>query len=338
MRYMPALSVRLPRLRISGGWLLRLALTVYLLWLVYLKLTESAYDAYSILHFSGGIAWAWAALLLVPVNMGLETIKWYLPVRRFYPQLTLQGAALRVLAGAAAGFVTPNRWGEYAGRVLSLPTGHRTEAALVTLLSRLTQLAAALLAGGIAALTIRPAGTATLPLALDTLAVVALGGYVVVLLACLLPQHWLVPLHRLPHWRQLPLYQLPDAAARIPMRHRVLLLVLGHLRYGSFVLQFATVLWAYGAPVDAVQVLQFCGLLFVCKALVPSIALAELGVREALALAVATLMGLAAGPVFNATLLIFGLNLVLPALAGTVCLWHLSASTLPQVNAPAQAR
>ncbi|MFO0485339.1 MAG: hypothetical protein ACK51A_06730, partial [Sphingobacteriia bacterium] len=49
---------------------------------------------------------------------------------------------------------------------------------------------------------------------------------------------------------------------------------------------------------------------------VPSIALAELGIREAAALSVFGVLGAPAAPILAATLLLFTLNLVLPALLG----------------------
>ncbi len=70
-------------------------------------------------------------LVLMPVNWLLETIKWrlYLPET---PAISWRVSLKSVLAGVTLSLLTPNRIGEYGGRVLFVPEGMRWEAAIAT--------------------------------------------------------------------------------------------------------------------------------------------------------------------------------------------------------------
>ncbi|MEM6263501.1 MAG: lysylphosphatidylglycerol synthase domain-containing protein [Bacteroidota bacterium] len=81
-----------------------------------------------------------AALLLIPFNLGFEARKWQIMVRGYYPSLTFEEAFRAVLSGITVGIFTPNGVGAYAGRLLSLPSGHRTEAGARTFADRLCQM------------------------------------------------------------------------------------------------------------------------------------------------------------------------------------------------------
>ncbi len=93
------------------------------------------------------LTWEWIglAILLLPVNIGLEAWKWYWMIREYYRNITYFTAYQAILAGAASAFITPQKLGDYIGRLLYLSPEHRISAALVTFLDRLSQLGATLL-------------------------------------------------------------------------------------------------------------------------------------------------------------------------------------------------
>lgn len=61
-----------------------------------------------------------AILFLMPLNWAIETAKWQLLLSGTVSQ-SFGDALKSVLAGLNTGFVTPNRIGEFAGRILLLP-------------------------------------------------------------------------------------------------------------------------------------------------------------------------------------------------------------------------
>ena len=100
------------------------------------------------------VQWAWLVLviLLIPVNWMLETFKWL----SLLPRRTGLGfweSFRAVLAGVAVSLVTPNRIGEYAGRVLLVQRRQRWNAVLATLVGSIAQMLV-LLTGGLVGLLI----------------------------------------------------------------------------------------------------------------------------------------------------------------------------------------
>ncbi len=69
-----------------------------------------------------------AVLLIMPVNWWVEAVKWQKLHRPIIP-IALTQSIKAVLVGLAASLFTPNRIGEYAGRVFMSPRGHRWKAA-----------------------------------------------------------------------------------------------------------------------------------------------------------------------------------------------------------------
>lgn len=61
-------------------------------------------------------------------------------------------------------------------------------------------------------------------------------------------------------------------------------------------------------------------LVFLFKSVIPFVGLAELGLREWLAIEVATLFGFSLLPVFKATIFIYVVNIILPAIFGLLFL------------------
>ncbi len=101
---------------------------------------------------STAFPWLFAAALLMPLNWGFETLKWHGLIRRF-STLTFWQAYQSVMAGVAVSLFTPNRIGEYGGRVLLVEDGNGWRAVGATLMGSISQMVA-LLSGGIIGLAL----------------------------------------------------------------------------------------------------------------------------------------------------------------------------------------
>ena len=125
------------------------------------------YDALYNLKTSvtGSQAWKlYLAIILVPVNWGLEARKWQVLLRPV-ETISFFNSFKAILAGLAFSMNTPNRIGEYGGRVLYVHEGHRWKALSLTLTGSFSQLIITLAMGlgGLVFLLVNPvtaAGTA----------------------------------------------------------------------------------------------------------------------------------------------------------------------------------
>ncbi|MDX1439275.1 MAG: hypothetical protein R3284_05170, partial [Rubricoccaceae bacterium] len=99
------------------------------------------------------------------------------------------------------------------------------------------------------------------------------------------------------------------------------------LRYLIFSTQFVVLVHAF-AP-DAGWLITYTGvvLVFFAKSAIPSITLGDLGIRESAAVFFLGSLGIFEAAAFDASLAIFGINILLPALSGLLLLPRLRLQT-----------
>ncbi len=257
--------------------------------------------------------WVLLSLLLVAANVGTETWKWRMLVKPLYPDLSYGKALRAVLAGMSTGLVTPNRVGEYAGRVLHLEQGKRWEAISLTFVDRLCQMLITLLMGCLAlalhgeALDLSP----WLLAMLLAFPILLIGGF---LLFSVELGQWL-------QRRKLRRQWLAKMAAALQHTRRAIIvriLALSLLRYTVFSLQYVLLLLAFTpTPLAITTCVLFVILVFLGKSVLPVVSgLGELGVRESLALTYGSLLGIADPTALQATFLPFVFNILVPAIVG----------------------
>ena len=122
-------------------WFLRVAKWIFVCWLLwvlykqlYLPSSPSRWIDITLAAFGHPKALYWfvIAIALMPVNWLLEAQKWQQLMLGM--GISLQGLPLfkSLMAGISFSVVTPNRMGEYVGRVWVLPAGQRWSAGLST--------------------------------------------------------------------------------------------------------------------------------------------------------------------------------------------------------------
>lgn len=261
-----------------------------------------------------------AVAALMPVNWGLESLKWRWLMRPVEPLRPLR-AFLATMAGTSITFITPNRTGEFVGRVLFLSPENRVKGAFATALGSIAQFVVTLVAGalGLAALQLAgrslpwPGGWTSSVLATLTV-LVAAGSLVLYIQPGLLRQLLLmVPfLHRL---------ERASAVLHGYQRHELLLVLgLSVLRYAVFAVQFVLALQLFSAGVPIGTALMAVPVIYLVSTLVPTVLLTELGVRGSAAVGFLVPLGGQAPQVLLATFLVWAVNLVLPAVAGSIIL------------------
>lgn len=259
-------------------------------------------------------------LLAMPLNWGLESYKWRMLVS---PLERLDGrrAFLATLAGTSIGLFTPNRTGEFIGRVLFLDPGARVAGAFSTALGGIAQFVVTLLAGGLALVAMllleRPLPW---PAGWPSATLVSLTGIVAAMS---------MPCYLFPGVLRELLLLLPMPAAIrkasevLEMHSRPMLravLWVSVLRYMVFSAQFAALLMVLPVGVGALDCVLAVPVVYLIATLVPTVMLTELGVRGSVALAMLTPLGGDEGMLLLASFVVWAVNLLLPAILGSIIL------------------
>lgn len=88
----------------------------------------------------------WIVLLLMLVNWGIEARKWQVLVQHVQ-HFSFIKAFKSVLSGCSITMLTPNRIGEYGGRILYVEEGNRIKAISLTIVGSISQLLVTLIMG-----------------------------------------------------------------------------------------------------------------------------------------------------------------------------------------------
>ena len=259
------------------------------------------------------LGWIAVAVLLAPVNIGLEAYRWGRLVRHVVPSVRFRDALRAVVGGYPLGLLTPGRVGDYVGRAVYLRDVSPGVSAALTFAERMATLAACLVFGLVALI---PYLTLHAPPSPLWPAVVSVGvlGTAALLLALLFPSGARVALSALLPWPRA--HRALAAFDRIPSTEAQTLLLLSVLRYGVFTTQFVVLVHAFDPGAAWAGTFTAVALVFFAKSAVPQVTLGDLGVRESAAVFFLGAYGVSAAAALDASLSIFAVNLLLPALAG----------------------
>ena len=259
---------------------------------------------------------------LMFVNWGIEARKWQLQIKGI-ESISFISAFRSILAGQALGFNTINRIGESAGRAAFLHEGNRLRGVVLSFVGSMAQIIATFTMGVCALLYVRVFllnnSTQLNGLSefwLDGLIYVITGGVALFTLAYFRLAGLIELLEKIPiiakyrffiekledfHWKELI---------------RILMLSFG--RYFVFIIQYILMLEVFSVPIFWLDAAALVGVLFLVLAIVPTIALAEIGVRGKVSL---LLFGLVSNNTIGIIATAGGIwliNLILPAIGGTL--------------------
>ena len=258
--------------------------------------------------------WALAALLLAPLNVGLEAYRWHRLVRRLAPSLRFRDSLAAVLSGYPLGLLTPGRVGDYVGRALYLRDVPPSASATLTFAERMATLACCLVAGLLVLPYFLLTKTDLASLAWVTVLALGLFGTAALLVLLIRPRLARVVLATVLPFR--PLRRILAVLDRFTPRDATELLGLSALRYLLFSIQFVLLVRAFAPGADLFVAYAGVVLVFFAKSAIPAITLGDLGIRESAAVFFLGAFGIAEAAAFNASLGLFAVNLLLPALVG----------------------
>jgi hypothetical protein len=265
----------------------------------------------------------WVVLGLMPVNWGIEARKWQLSMR---PDggIAFKDAFRAIFTGATLASFTPNRMGEYLGRILYVKEGRRAAAISLTMICSMAQLLVTLVAGTVGLVYLFPllrrrstAGYPRLewglPLTLTVLGVMLIGlGFLYFGFPGLVRK-----LARVPWIRRLGAFikVLENFDRDILMR----ILFLSFVRYIVFIIQYSLVFPVFNVSLGFGQVCGGMSVVFLIMAIVPTFTfLTELGLRWGASIQVLELFSTNSIGIFATSFAIWLINLIIPALIGSL--------------------
>ena len=270
---------------------------------------------------SGSGAWLlYATLLLMPLNWGLEARKWQVLLQPL-EKLSFFTCFKAILSGVAFSINTPNRIGEYGGRIVYVHEGHRWKAVSLTIIGSFSQLIVTLIfgLGGLLFLLYNPATAPAVAAYALWIKALLYGTFVVtaVLLLVYFRLGWIVQwAERIPKTGRF--MQHLTVIENLPVRFLLRVVSLSTLRYFVFVIQYILLLQLFNVGIGAWQAFWLVSVLYVVLAVTPTITLAELGIRGQVSLFLFTMVSANQLGIVGAATAIWLVNLVLPALAGSL--------------------
>lgn len=270
---------------------------------------------------TGAASWKfWVVMALMMVNWGIEARKWQvllLPLER----LSLGKSFKAVLSGVAFALNTPNRVGEYAGRVLYVSEGKRIRAVSLTIAGSFSQLIVTLVFGVLGIWLLKdlfPASEYISPFYIWLKFLEAV--LVAVTLVCLLVYFrigWIIKaVEGLPGLSSVVRHIAVLEELSVTILLRVLSLSIG--RYLVFIIQYNLLLQLMQVNVDWWQGFWLVSVLFLWLAIWPTIALLELGLRWEYSILLFSMVSKNTIGIYAVATGIWIINLVIPALAGSL--------------------
>ena len=272
------------------------------------------FDAFLNSILQAQMSWLIVAALLLPVNIALETWKWK-ALLKTTSEPTTTDALGSILAGYALGLFSPGRAGDYVGRILYLKDdGFQT--AVQTGLDRVISMSVYLGAGLIALCLAFWMGIVDFSGSWSYIA--PIGVVLALTLIVLVVRPTL--LYRALSWfsRSRKWTRSIRFMGNVDRRLSVHLLALSALRYVVFTSQLVALILAFGGESSGALLYLCASLVFFIKTMIPSFTFADLGIRETASVFFFGLVGIVPAAALNASLMLFALNLVIPAIAGAV--------------------
>jgi len=257
--------------------------------------------------------------LLMFVNWSLEALKWKISVQNVQP-VSFFRSLKAILSGVSFSVTTPNRTGEYLGRVLYMDEGNRLKVISLTVLGSLSQLIITVFFGLLGLLILQPAiNRSGLSGGFIWINLILIGGSIVFLFLTVFYFRigWLVRwIDKIPAIKKYIwlINELEKADTTLLLR----LLSISMLRYLVFVTQYFLLFRFIAVDVNWWQGFWATALVFFIMAVQPTIALFEVVQKTFWTEQIFTIFTVNTLGIGFVTTTIWFINLVIPAAAGSL--------------------
>jgi len=257
-------------------------------------------------------------LLLMFLQWFLESIKWKILLKDIV-SISWADAFRSILSGITVSVVTPNRLGEFAGRIIHLPNGTRLEGTAFTFIGNLAQLIITCLMGSVFLYIGYDQLKGQLNAedsvySVDLLLILAPIATLVILLVYF-SSSWIM--QKLGHWKLLKVFSAHlMVLSRTSAKRLGWVLILSSIRYAIFIVQYLIVFRFMGLSNELMTLAASVSVMLLWLSIVPTFSFMEMGVRWQFALLLFPTIGSPPLAIPIAVTIIWLANFIIPAFLG----------------------
>ncbi len=256
--------------------------------------------------------------LLMFLNWGLEALKWKLLIAKF-EKISFLKSLSSIFSGITISIFTPNRVGEFAGRIFYLEKADKLQATIASMIGSFIQLLITIIAGGLAYYILQNKYEDFFQTEqfISTNALILL----VVLFFLFIGLLLFVYLKRNKQFIKYRKYI--EVLSVYSSTELLTIAALSIVRYSVFSIQYYLVLRLFGINAGPVIFFSLIALTFFVTSVIPTFALTEIAVRGATAVYFFGPLYPDTSAIIAASLLLWIINLAIPALVGGFSIWKL---------------
>lgn len=244
--------------------------------------------------------------VLFIINWGAEAFKWKMSMYKLQ-SVSYAQSFKAVFSGITVGLFTPNRIGEYGGRIIYVNKDKRIDAIVSTIAGNASQLLITVVFGILAVFYF-----------LDFSLVMTQFNFLFLLFLIPLIFYLFFKIQKIPTLLGNKGGKYLKAFSLFNRKELIKLILLSSLRYLMFFLQFYILLLIFNIELQLTDALVLLPSVFLVITVVPSFALAEWGVRGSAALFFINTVSANSAGILAAATVLWIINIALPALIGAV--------------------
>lgn len=263
----------------------------------------------------------WITFLLMFLNWGIESIKWKLLI---FPlqKISFFTSFKAVLSGCSITMLTPNRVGEYGGRVMYIDEGNRIEAVSLTILGSVSQLSITIIMGVLGIIYIDSHPDISFKFKeifnVSSQLMLIIGIVCAIFLLLFLFTAGLF-IKWFSHFKfGQKIVKHIHCIDQVSRKHLLIILLLSFLRYMIFILQYVLLLRVMQVNIDLNLSVWLISVFYFFMAIVPTVGFTELPVRATVSVLILGLFSSNIIGIHAASFLIWCINLVVPAIIGSL--------------------
>lgn len=300
------------------NYLIGCLLAILFLYLIYLQVMKqlNKIDP-ATLWQTGPMYLLWITILLMPVSLALEAKKWHL-MAGSAQKLSYRQAFYSYLAGIAFSLVTPNRLGEYPGRIMYLKRQNTFRLISVSVLGAVAQMLTLFVFG-------------TMGLIYYNLVVPGIPQFVILISCTVITlgiwvaywrfEKWAPLIERIKWLRRYHVYG--RLLKRFSRKEQRTILSISLIRYAIYTAQYLVLLRWMNVYMPPIEGFFMSALFFWVISIIPSVTLVELGERGAVGIYLFRHFSENTVGILSATVGIWCINLIVPAVLGSILLFRM---------------